>query len=125
MLARTAASAAAFSRCPQPEFDMSAQSRSFLPILAAGAVAPALMLLYLAGFRFPGGAEPAPMAAEPAPAGIVAGVDTAVFAGGCFWGIEAVFDHLVGVSTAVSGYAGGTLASPHHEEGRTGRPGHA
>src|SRR3954447_20997281 len=55
----------------------------------------------------------------------VAGVDTAVFAGGCFWGIEAVFDHLIGVSIAVSGYAGGTLASPSYEEVSTGRTGHA
>jgi peptide-methionine (S)-S-oxide reductase len=110
-----------------PSYDMSAQSRSFLPILTAGAVAPALMLLYLAGFRFPAGraAEPLPMAAEPAPVGIIAGTDTAVFAGGCFWGVEAVFDHLAGVSTAVSGYAGGTLASPSYEEVSTGRTGHA
>lgn len=106
---------------------MPAQSRSFLPILTAGAVAPALMLLYLAGFR-PGAArasEPATMAPEPAPVGISAGADTAVFAGGCFWGVEAVFDHLVGVSTAVSGYAGGTVASPSYEEVSTGRTGHA
>jgi len=52
-------------------------------------------------------------------------LDTAVFAGGCFWGIEAVFDHLIGVSSAVSGYAGGTLASPSYEEVSTGRTGHA
>src|SRR4051812_50059736 len=119
MLARTAASAAAFSRCPQPEFDMSAQSRSFPRILAAGAVAPALMLLYLAGFRFPGGrgAEPAPMAAEPAPAGIVAGVDTAVFAGGCFWGVEAGFRPLGGGSAAGPGDARGTPAPPRYPGG--------
>ena len=106
---------------------MSAQSRSFVPILAAGALAPALMLLHLAGFRLPVGhaSEPAPMAPESAPVGIVAGTDTAVFAGGCFWGVEAVFDHLTGVSTAVSGYAGGTLASPSYEEVSTGRTGHA
>jgi len=47
---------------------MAAQSRSFVPILAAGALAPALMLLYLAGFRLPVGhaSEAAPMAPEPA-----------------------------------------------------------
>src|SRR4051795_13453063 len=105
---------------------MSAQSRFFLPVLTAGAVAPALMLLYLAGFRFPAAraAEPAPMAAEPAPVGIVAGTDTAVFAGGCFWGVEAVFDHLAGVSTAVSGYAGGAPAPPSYGGGGTGRGRH-
>jgi peptide-methionine (S)-S-oxide reductase len=106
---------------------MAAQSRSFVPILAAGALAPALMLLHLAGFRLPVGhaSEAAPMVPEPAPAGIVAGTDTAVFAGGCFWGVEAVFEHLTGVSSAVSGYAGGTLASPSYEEVSTGRTGHA
>lgn len=106
---------------------MSAQSRSFLPILAAGALAPALILLYGAGFWMPSAhaSEPAAMAPEPAPQGIVAGTDTAVFAGGCFWGVEAVFDHLEGVSTAISGYAGGTLASPSYEEVSTGRTGHA
>jgi peptide-methionine (S)-S-oxide reductase len=52
-------------------------------------------------------------------------VDTAVFAGGCFWGVEAVFEHLAGVSTAVSGYAGGTLDSPSYEQVSTGRTGHA
>jgi peptide-methionine (S)-S-oxide reductase len=106
---------------------MPAQSRSFLPVLAAGAIAPALMLLYLAGFRPSSvrASEPAAMAPEPAPVGISAATDTAVFAGGCFWGVEAVFDHLVGVSTAVSGYAGGTVASPSYEEVSTGRTGHA
>ena len=106
---------------------MAAQPRSFLPILAAGALAPAALLLYLTGVWTPTvrAAEPAEMAAEPAPVGVAAGVDTAVFAGGCFWGVEAVFDHLAGVATAVSGYAGGTLASPSYEEVSTGRTGHA
>ena len=40
---------------------------------------------------------------------------TAVFAGGCFWGIEAVFDHTKGVISAVSGYAGGTTPHPSYE----------
>jgi len=52
-------------------------------------------------------------------------LDTAVFAGGCFWGIEAVFEHIKGVRSAVSGYAGGTTASPDYEEVSTGTTGHA
>jgi peptide-methionine (S)-S-oxide reductase len=106
---------------------MPAPTPSFVPVLAAGALAPALMLLYLAGFRpgAVGAAEPGTMAPEPAPVGISAGTDTAVFAGGCFWGVEAVFDHLTGVTTAVSGYAGGTVPSPSYEEVSTGRTGHA
>ena len=51
--------------------------------------------------------------------------DTAVFAGGCFWGVEAVFDHVKGVKRAISGYAGGQLASPSYEQVSTGETGHA
>jgi peptide-methionine (S)-S-oxide reductase len=49
----------------------------------------------------------------------------AVFAGGCFWGIEAVFEHLKGVKSAVSGYAGGSKTSPSYEEVSSGATGHA
>src|SRR3954469_527906 len=55
----------------------------------------------------------------------VAGEDTAVFAGGCFWGVEAVFDHVKGVKRAISGYAGGTVASPSYEQVSSGETGHA
>jgi peptide-methionine (S)-S-oxide reductase len=51
--------------------------------------------------------------------------DTAYFAGGCFWGIEAVFEHLKGVTNAESGYAGGTRPNPSYREVGTGRTGHA
>jgi peptide-methionine (S)-S-oxide reductase len=51
--------------------------------------------------------------------------DTAVFAGGCFWGIEAVFEHVKGVKSAVSGYAGGNTANPSYEEVSSGDTGHA
>ena len=51
--------------------------------------------------------------------------DTAVFAGGCFWGIEAVFDHVKGVKQAISGYAGGQLANPSYEQVSSEQSGHA
>jgi len=51
--------------------------------------------------------------------------DTAVFAGGCFWGIEAVFEHVKGVKSAVSGYAGGNVANPSYEQVSSGDTGHA
>jgi peptide-methionine (S)-S-oxide reductase len=51
--------------------------------------------------------------------------DTVVFAGGCFWGVQAVFQHVKGVVTATSGYAGGTVANPGYEDVSTGRTGHA
>jgi len=51
--------------------------------------------------------------------------DTAVFAGGCFWGVEAVFENVKGVSKAVSGYSGGKVASPSYEQVSSGLTGHA
>ena len=69
--------------------------------------------------------EAAALPPEPAPVGVAASTDTAVFAGGCFWGVEAVFDHLEGVATAVSGYAGGKVRSPSYELVSSGRTGHA
>lgn len=53
------------------------------------------------------------------------GSERAVFAGGCFWGVQAVFQHTLGVTRAVSGYAGGTKASPSYEQVSSGRTGHA
>jgi peptide-methionine (S)-S-oxide reductase len=50
---------------------------------------------------------------------------TAVFAGGCFWGVQAVFQHVDGVTNAVSGYAGGDKANAEYERVSTGRTGHA
>jgi peptide-methionine (S)-S-oxide reductase len=53
------------------------------------------------------------------------GEDVAVFAGGCFWGVEAVFDHVRGVKQAVSGYAGGKAITAHYPLVGTGSTGHA
>lgn len=53
------------------------------------------------------------------------GPATAVFAGGCFWGVEAVFKHVKGVSSAVSGYAGGDAKTAHYEIVGSGLTGHA
>lgn len=50
---------------------------------------------------------------------------TAVLAGGCFWGVEAVFDRLTGVSDVVSGYAGGSRLSAHYSLVSRGVTGHA
>jgi peptide-methionine (S)-S-oxide reductase len=49
----------------------------------------------------------------------------AVLAGGCFWGVQAVFQHTKGVQQAVSGYSGGMKAGPSYEEVSSGRSGHA
>jgi len=53
------------------------------------------------------------------------GYKTAVFAGGCFWGMEAVFSHVKGVSSVVSGFEGGARGDAHYEKVSTGTTGHA
>jgi peptide-methionine (S)-S-oxide reductase len=52
-------------------------------------------------------------------------LQTAVLAGGCFWGVQAVFQHVRGVVSAVSGYSGGDQAAAHYETVGSGRTGHA
>jgi peptide-methionine (S)-S-oxide reductase len=51
--------------------------------------------------------------------------EVAVFAGGCFWGVEGVFDHVAGVKSATSGYTGGSRASADYDQVTSGRTGHA
>lgn len=51
--------------------------------------------------------------------------ETAVFAGGCFWGVEAVFEHVKGVNSVVSGYSGGTRETANYETVSTGKTDHA
>src|SRR5688572_30820868 len=53
------------------------------------------------------------------------GEQTAVLAGGCFWGIEAVFEHVKGVTDAKSGYSGGSAAEAQYGKVSTGQTGHA
>ncbi|ANY19189.1 Peptide methionine sulfoxide reductase MsrA/MsrB [Tsuneonella dongtanensis] len=64
----------------------------------------------------------------PAPKRVAAekpGLKTAVFAGGCFWGVEAVFSHMKGVTSAVSGYHGGTERSAKYDIVSSGVTDHA
>jgi len=71
-----------------------------------------------AGPALPDPAVDAPLAAK-------SGTQTAVVAGGCFWGIQAVFQHVKGVREATSGYSGGSVASPGYEDVSSGTTGHA
>jgi len=68
---------------------------------------------------------PFPAPAVDAPLAAAKSQQTAVFAGGCFWGIQAVFEHVKGVSSATSGYAGGHVKSPSYESVSMGVTGHA
>ena len=63
--------------------------------------------------------------AQPARATPAAPLDTAYFAGGCFWGVQAVFQHVKGVVAATSGYSGGTKDRPGYEQVSSGATGHA
>src|SRR5712675_1511013 len=51
--------------------------------------------------------------------------EVAIVAGGCFWGVQGVFQHVAGVSSAVSGYVGGAKDTAHYEIVGSGRTGHA
>jgi peptide-methionine (S)-S-oxide reductase len=68
---------------------------------------------------------PFPAPAVDTPLAAARTQQTAVFAGGCFWGVQAVFEHLKGVSSATSGYAGGHVKSPSYETVSMGVTGHA
>ena len=54
-----------------------------------------------------------------------AATETAVFAGGCFWGVQGVFQHVKGVKSAISGYSGGTVDNPTYEMVGGEQTGHA
>lgn len=89
----------------------------------------AASLLLLAACRQPVFAA-APEPALKAPAATIEAREsgksrTAIFSGGCFWGIEAVFSHLRGVTSAVSGYHGGSRVTADYETVSNGRTGHA
>ena len=75
-------------------------------------------------------AKASPSATIPAPAldsprASAPSQQSAVFAGGCFWGVQAVFQHVKGVIAATSGYSGGSVKNPEYEMVSTGDTGHA
>ena len=65
------------------------------------------------------------VAATPAAPRVASRTETAVFAGGCFWGVQAVFQHVRGVRSAVSGYAGGDKRTADYQTVSEGASGHA
>ena len=66
-----------------------------------------------------------PEPAHVGPSASDTGTQTAVFAGGCFWCVEGVFEHLDGVNAVVSGYAGGSAGTAHYESVSSGSTDHA
>ena len=86
-------------------------------------LAAATTLLAMACSTATAGALPEP--AVDAPKAATSSQATAVFAGGCFWGVEAVFKHVKGVSSATSGYAGGSATTAKYTLVGSGMTGHA
>ena len=82
-------------------------------------------LAVLAVFAPSHAAAPLPDPKVDAPLAATKGTQTAVFAGGCFWGVEGVFEHVKGVSQVVAGYAGGNTVKPSYEQVSSGTTGHA
>lgn len=94
--------------------------RSAFALVGAGAAVAIAALATGAGAEQ---ARPLPVAKlDVAPA---AGVQTAVFAGGCFWGMEAVFEQVKGVRAVTSGYAGGSAATATYDQVSSETTGHA
>lgn len=95
-----------------------------VPIGLAGL---AVLLVAIGATRLPSSAAeiaraiPAPVVAESA----TGATETAILAGGCFWGVQGVFQHVDGVTSAVSGYAGGDKATADYERVSGGHTGHA
>src|SRR5688572_9279443 len=104
---------------------------SMFPSTARGfaALGTGLVAAVLFGARAISGSSPAPTTLpDPAidlPVATTTGEQTIVLGGGCFWGVEAVFERVKGVVSATSGYAGGTVASPNYMQVTTGTTGHA
>jgi peptide-methionine (S)-S-oxide reductase len=92
--------------------------------LGAGVV-DALLIAVRATVPTAASAVTLPDPAFDQPVAASAGQQTIVLAGGCFWGVQAVFQHVKGVVSATSGYAGGTVSSPSYEHVSSGTTGHA
>lgn len=89
-------------------------------VALAALIGGTLVLPVTASFAGEGIVIPAPMVDEAAKPG----TETAIFAGGCFWGVQGVFQHVNGVVSATSGYAGGSVANPTYDLVSTGSTGH-
>jgi len=90
-------------------------------IAMLGIVAAAMFAVFVSSHA----ASPLPDPKIDAPMATAKVTQTAVFAGGCFWGVEAVFEHVKGVTQVVSGYSGGSADTAKYDEVSSGSTGHA
>jgi peptide-methionine (S)-S-oxide reductase len=88
-------------------------------------IAAVIMPIAMAAFASSSAATPLPDPAVDIPLAKAAGAQTAVLAGGCFWGVEGVFEHVRGVIRVVSGYSGGQADTASYRQVSSGRTGHA
>ena len=93
-----------------------------LPVLTFAASAALVVAATLSVSAESAVSVPAPKAMAPQTS---AATETIVLAGGCFWGVQGVFQHVDGVQRAVSGYAGGKPKNPSYQQVSTGATGHA
>ena len=99
-----------------------------LRVLLTAAIVIALAGFAVARFSLPKLTALRSTALNPVPVSSLStppGSQTAVFAGGCFWGTEALFEHVKGVSSAVAGYSGGNAETADYAQVSAGRTGHA
>jgi peptide-methionine (S)-S-oxide reductase len=101
------------------------KTRVFLQMFNKTAIQLCATLAFLFAAGAPASGATLPDPTEDMPRAQTKTIETAVFAGGCFWGIEAVFEHVKGVTNAVSGYAGGAANTADYNTVSTGRTGHA
>jgi len=85
----------------------------------------ALSLLALSACTPSDAATPLPNPLVDTPAATAKGTETAVLAGGCFWGVQAVFQHVKGVTRVISGYSGGAKETAEYYKVSSGTTGHA
>lgn len=99
-------------------------SSKLLVLVGAGMLAALLYAGATSGAR-PAVALPPPVVDVAATVSSPPATATAVFAGGCFWGVQAIFQHTQGVLNAVSGYAGGSKETASYPQVSSGKTGHA
>jgi peptide-methionine (S)-S-oxide reductase len=104
---------------------MSPSQFSRLSLCAAALGALAITAFAIAPLRAAEDAVVIPAPAQDVQASASDGIQTAVLAGGCFWGVQGVFQHTAGVVNAVSGYAGGSKMTADYTMVSTGTTGHA
>jgi peptide-methionine (S)-S-oxide reductase len=105
---------------------------AIMPLRSGGTGAGiAALSLVAIGFLWHASGRPGETATPLPPPQIVSekpggsGLETAVLAGGCFWGVQGVYQHTKGVKQVISGYAGGDRERAHYEQVGTGQTGHA